>query len=61
MNKKTYQFSLSQVITALPACHRNVFTYLMAFLQELLKNSAKNHLDDNILGKPRMCGKQSAN
>ncbi|XP_070224491.1 type II inositol 1,4,5-trisphosphate 5-phosphatase isoform X2 [Bos mutus] len=38
-----------QVITALPACHRNVFTYLMAFLQELLKNSAKNHLDDNIL------------
>ncbi|XP_065772177.1 type II inositol 1,4,5-trisphosphate 5-phosphatase isoform X3 [Muntiacus reevesi] len=38
-----------QVITTLPACHRNVFTYLMAFLQELLKNSAKNHLDDNIL------------
>lgn len=28
---------------------------------ELLKNSAKNHLDDNILGKPRMCGKHSAN
>nr|XP_010958161.1 PREDICTED: type II inositol 1,4,5-trisphosphate 5-phosphatase isoform X1 [Camelus bactrianus] len=38
-----------QVITTLPACHRNVFTYLMAFLQELLKNSTKNHLDDNIL------------
>ena len=33
----------------------------MAFLQDLLKNSAKNHLDDNILGKPRMCGKRSPN
>uniref|UniRef100_A0A4X1VQZ0 Type II inositol 1,4,5-trisphosphate 5-phosphatase n=1 Tax=Sus scrofa TaxID=9823 RepID=A0A4X1VQZ0_PIG len=39
----------NQVITTLPACHRNVFTYLMAFLQELLKNSARNHLDGNIL------------
>ncbi|XP_033693625.1 type II inositol 1,4,5-trisphosphate 5-phosphatase isoform X3 [Tursiops truncatus] len=38
-----------QVIATLPACHRNVFIYLMAFLQELLKNSAKNHLDGNIL------------
>lgn len=27
----------------------NVFNYLMAFLQELLKNSANNHLDENIL------------
>ncbi|XP_069864877.1 type II inositol 1,4,5-trisphosphate 5-phosphatase isoform X1 [Dipodomys merriami] len=38
-----------QVISTLPRCHKNVFNYLMAFLQELLKNSAKNHLDENIL------------
>ncbi|XP_045154836.1 type II inositol 1,4,5-trisphosphate 5-phosphatase [Echinops telfairi] len=38
-----------QVISTLPTFHRNVFNYLMAFLKELLKNSAKNHLDENIL------------
>ncbi|KAK2500995.1 hypothetical protein MC885_007957 [Smutsia gigantea] len=38
-----------QVISTLPASHKNVFNYLMAFLRELLKNSAKNHLDENIL------------
>ncbi|XP_037683598.1 type II inositol 1,4,5-trisphosphate 5-phosphatase isoform X3 [Choloepus didactylus] len=38
-----------QVISTLPIFHKNVFNYLMAFLQELLKNSAKNHLDENIL------------
>lgn len=38
-----------QVISTLPTFYRNVFHYLMAFLQELLKNSAKNHLDENIL------------
>lgn len=38
-----------QVISTLPTFHKNVFSYLMAFLQELLKNSAKNHLDENIL------------
>lgn len=38
-----------QVISTLPTFHRNVFYYLMAFLQELLKNSEKNHLDQNIL------------
>ncbi|XP_021410420.1 type II inositol 1,4,5-trisphosphate 5-phosphatase isoform X3 [Lonchura striata] len=38
-----------QIISALPACHKNVFEYLMAFLRELLKNSGKNHLDVNIL------------
>ncbi|XP_066191366.1 type II inositol 1,4,5-trisphosphate 5-phosphatase [Sylvia atricapilla] len=43
-------YSLScQIISDLPACHRNVFEYLMAFLRELLKNSGKNHLDVNIL------------
>lgn len=41
-----------QIISNLPACHKNVFDYLMAFLRELLKNSGKNHLDVNILGKP---------
>ncbi|XP_057356004.1 type II inositol 1,4,5-trisphosphate 5-phosphatase isoform X7 [Manis pentadactyla] len=39
----------SQIISTLPASHKNVFNYLMAFLRELLKNSAKNHLDENIL------------
>lgn len=30
----------------------------MEFLQVLLKNSAKNHLDENIVGKqPSVCGK----
>uniref|UniRef100_A0A803VZC2 phosphoinositide 5-phosphatase n=2 Tax=Ficedula albicollis TaxID=59894 RepID=A0A803VZC2_FICAL len=38
-----------QIISELPSCHKNVFRYLMAFLQELLKNSGKNHLDVNIL------------
>ncbi|XP_011811038.1 PREDICTED: type II inositol 1,4,5-trisphosphate 5-phosphatase [Colobus angolensis palliatus] len=38
-----------QVISTLPTFYKNVFHYLMAFLQELLKNSAKNHLDENIL------------
>uniref|UniRef100_G1SNU8 Type II inositol 1,4,5-trisphosphate 5-phosphatase n=1 Tax=Oryctolagus cuniculus TaxID=9986 RepID=G1SNU8_RABIT len=38
-----------QVISTLPTFHKNVFNYLMAFLQELLKNSTKNHLDENIL------------
>ncbi|XP_038614088.1 type II inositol 1,4,5-trisphosphate 5-phosphatase isoform X2 [Tachyglossus aculeatus] len=38
-----------QVISTLPACYKNVFNYLMAFLRELLNNSAKNHLDENIL------------
>lgn len=44
-------FFPSQIISDLPACHKNVFEYLMAFLRELLKNSGKNHLDVNILGK----------
>lgn len=35
----------------LPKCHKNVFSYLMAFLQELLQHSSKNHLDVHILGK----------
>ncbi|ERE85636.1 type II inositol-1,4,5-trisphosphate 5-phosphatase-like protein [Cricetulus griseus] len=38
-----------QVISTLPTFHKNVFNYLMSFLQELLKNSAENHLDENIL------------
>ncbi|XP_058712562.1 type II inositol 1,4,5-trisphosphate 5-phosphatase isoform X2 [Poecile atricapillus] len=38
-----------QIISNLPECHKNVFKYLMAFLQDLLKNSGKNHLDVNIL------------
>ncbi|XP_032288683.1 type II inositol 1,4,5-trisphosphate 5-phosphatase isoform X3 [Phoca vitulina] len=38
-----------QVISTLPTFHQNVFNYLMTFLRELLKKSAKNHLDANIL------------
>ncbi|XP_051573983.1 type II inositol 1,4,5-trisphosphate 5-phosphatase isoform X2 [Myxocyprinus asiaticus] len=38
-----------QIISMLPQCHKNVFNYLMAFLQELLKHSAHNRLDVNIL------------
>ncbi|XP_054427971.1 type II inositol 1,4,5-trisphosphate 5-phosphatase isoform X4 [Pteronotus mesoamericanus] len=44
-----YRNAVQQVISTLPTFHRNVFYYLMAFLQELLKNSEKNHLDQNIL------------
>ncbi|XP_016399630.1 type II inositol 1,4,5-trisphosphate 5-phosphatase-like [Sinocyclocheilus rhinocerous] len=38
-----------QIISMLPQCHKNVFNYLTAFLQELLKYSAHNRLDVNIL------------
>uniref|UniRef100_A0A8D3BKH3 phosphoinositide 5-phosphatase n=1 Tax=Scophthalmus maximus TaxID=52904 RepID=A0A8D3BKH3_SCOMX len=38
-----------KVISMLPQCHQNVFNYLAAFLRELLKNSACNRLDVNIL------------
>uniref|UniRef100_F7BG47 phosphoinositide 5-phosphatase n=1 Tax=Ornithorhynchus anatinus TaxID=9258 RepID=F7BG47_ORNAN len=43
-----YQAS-GQAISTLPTCYKNVFNYLMAFLRELLNNSARNHLDENIL------------
>lgn len=38
-----------QVISKLPQCHRNVFISLTEFLRELLKQSAHNRLDVNIL------------
>uniref|UniRef100_A0A8C2GBZ9 phosphoinositide 5-phosphatase n=1 Tax=Cyprinus carpio TaxID=7962 RepID=A0A8C2GBZ9_CYPCA len=38
-----------QIISVLPQCHKNVFNYLIAFLQELLKHSAHNRLDVSIL------------
>uniref|UniRef100_A0A671P570 phosphoinositide 5-phosphatase n=1 Tax=Sinocyclocheilus anshuiensis TaxID=1608454 RepID=A0A671P570_9TELE len=38
-----------QIISMLPQCHKNVFNYLTAFLRELLKYSAHNRLDVNIL------------
>lgn len=40
----------------LPQCHQNVFNYLAAFLRELLKNSASNRLDVNVLGKEKEAG-----
>uniref|UniRef100_A0A8B9JNP2 phosphoinositide 5-phosphatase n=1 Tax=Astyanax mexicanus TaxID=7994 RepID=A0A8B9JNP2_ASTMX len=42
-----------KIISMLPQCHKNVFNYVTAFLRELLKNSAHNRLDVNILG--RLC------
>ncbi|XP_067305482.1 type II inositol 1,4,5-trisphosphate 5-phosphatase isoform X1 [Pseudorasbora parva] len=39
-----------QMISILPQCHKNVFNYLTAFLQELLKHSAHNRLDASVLG-----------
>lgn len=38
-----------KIISMLPQCHKNVFNYVAAFLRELLKNSAHNRLDVNIL------------
>ncbi|XP_029694259.1 type II inositol 1,4,5-trisphosphate 5-phosphatase isoform X2 [Takifugu rubripes] len=38
-----------KVISMLPQCHQNVFNYLTAFLRELLKHTANNRLDVNIL------------
>ncbi|XP_036394832.1 type II inositol 1,4,5-trisphosphate 5-phosphatase isoform X3 [Megalops cyprinoides] len=38
-----------KVISTLPLCNKNVFNYLTAFLRELLRNSAQNHLDANIV------------
>uniref|UniRef100_A0A4X2LF39 Rho-GAP domain-containing protein n=1 Tax=Vombatus ursinus TaxID=29139 RepID=A0A4X2LF39_VOMUR len=38
-----------QVISHLPQCHRNVFWYLIAFLQELLKHSETNNINANML------------
>ncbi|XP_030074007.1 type II inositol 1,4,5-trisphosphate 5-phosphatase isoform X2 [Microcaecilia unicolor] len=38
-----------QAVSRLPKCHKNVFDYLMAFLQELLRNAELNHLDIPIL------------
>nr|XP_020656276.1 type II inositol 1,4,5-trisphosphate 5-phosphatase isoform X1 [Pogona vitticeps] len=39
----------SRVVSVLPKCHKNVFSYLMAFLRELLQHSSKNRLDVHIL------------
>ncbi|XP_058602094.1 type II inositol 1,4,5-trisphosphate 5-phosphatase isoform X5 [Onychostoma macrolepis] len=38
-----------QIISMLPQRHKNVFNYLTAFLQEMLKYSTHNRLDVNIL------------
>ncbi|XP_053310529.1 type II inositol 1,4,5-trisphosphate 5-phosphatase isoform X1 [Spea bombifrons] len=41
--------SSKKVIASLPLYHKNVFNYLVSFLQELLNSSSRNHLDVNIL------------
>ncbi|XP_016529406.1 type II inositol 1,4,5-trisphosphate 5-phosphatase [Poecilia formosa] len=38
-----------KIISMLPPFHKNVFNYLAAFLRELLKNSANNRLEVDIL------------
>ncbi|TRY92372.1 hypothetical protein DNTS_012360 [Danionella cerebrum] len=38
-----------QIISMLPQCHKNVFNYLTAFLQEMLRHSAHNRLDSSVL------------
>ncbi|CAL4061657.1 unnamed protein product, partial [Meganyctiphanes norvegica] len=46
----TPNFSLCKdVINSLPVYHRNVFTYLMAFLKELLNHADDNNLDAKTL------------
>ncbi|XP_071521697.1 inositol polyphosphate 5-phosphatase OCRL [Panulirus ornatus] len=46
----TPNFSLcKEIIYKLPDYHRNVFTYLMAFLKELLNHSEDNNLDAKTL------------
>ncbi|KAK8745201.1 hypothetical protein OTU49_000509, partial [Cherax quadricarinatus] len=46
----TPNFSLCKdIIYKLPDYHRNVFTYLMAFLKELLNHSEDNNLDAKTL------------
>uniref|UniRef100_F6ZGS2 phosphoinositide 5-phosphatase n=1 Tax=Xenopus tropicalis TaxID=8364 RepID=F6ZGS2_XENTR len=41
--------SSKEVVSMLPLHHKNVFKYLISFLQEMLNNSEKNHLDIKIL------------
>ncbi|XP_042196561.1 inositol polyphosphate 5-phosphatase OCRL isoform X1 [Callorhinchus milii] len=58
-----------QLVAQLPRCHRNVFKYLMAFLQELLKYTEDNKLDAKMLATlfaslllrppPNLLGKQT--
>ncbi|XP_036404054.1 inositol polyphosphate 5-phosphatase OCRL-like isoform X2 [Megalops cyprinoides] len=58
-----------QLVSQLPRAHRNVFSYLMSFLKELLKHSHKNNLTANhiatlfasllIRPPPNLVGKQS--
>ncbi|XP_068249219.1 inositol polyphosphate 5-phosphatase OCRL isoform X1 [Palaemon carinicauda] len=46
----TPNFSLcKEIVFKLPVYHRNVFTYLMAFLKELLNHSEDNNLDAKTL------------
>lgn len=40
-----------QLIFQMPQSHRNVFTYISAFLRELLLHSNDNKLDAKTLGK----------
>ncbi|XP_043117095.1 type II inositol 1,4,5-trisphosphate 5-phosphatase isoform X4 [Puntigrus tetrazona] len=44
-----FRYAKKQIISMLPQCHKNVFNYLTAFLQEMLKHSAHNRLDVNVL------------
>ena len=42
---------LLQIVNKMPDYHRNVFTYLIAFLKELLARKEENKLDPVSLGE----------
>lgn len=48
---KSSIINILQLILQIPQSHRNVFTYLSAFLRELLLHSNDNKLDAKTLGE----------
>ena len=48
---KSSIINILQLIFQIPQSHRNVFTYLSAFLRELLLHSNDNKLDAKTLGE----------
>ena len=43
------------MVNKLPTGHKNVFTYLIEFLKELLAHSKENGLDSKVLGMLFLC------
>lgn len=48
---KSFIINILQLIFQIPQSHRNVFTYISAFLRELLLYSNDNKLDAKTLGE----------